>query len=400
MHKIRVSKTLQKKIRQGHPWVFHYQIENSVEASSGDLGVIYDSQNRFLAIGLLDPDSDLRLRILQVNKPIRIDAEFFRSRLQKAIALRRGLAEQGTTGYRLVNGESDGFPGIILDRYGDVLVMKLYTLSWLPFLKELVEVLQEELSVTTCVLRWSRNIVTSRLESTQYVEGSVLFGDKPTGPVRFCENHLTFEADIYVGHKTGFFLDQRDNRHRVGEMVKDQRVLNVFSYTGGFSVYAFAGGATSVCEVDVSSQALELSRRNIQLNFPDRKFSGSIFRQIQGDVFDALPRLIDKGERFDRILLDPPSFAGNKKQIQSALRAYSGLAEMGAKLTRPGGIIFAASCSRQVKEEQFFSAVMEGVQRADLRVKEICRTGHADDHPVCFPEGQYLKAIYLHALAL
>jgi 23S rRNA (cytosine1962-C5)-methyltransferase len=400
MHKIRVSKTLQKKIRQGHPWVFHYQIENSVQASPGDLGVIYDSRNRFLAIGLLDPDSDLRLRILQVKQPLRIDAEFFRSRLQEALALRQGLEERGTTGYRLVNGENDGLPGLILDRYGDVLVMKLYTISWLPFLEELVGVLQEELSAATCVLRWSRKIAPSRLKSPQYQEGALLFGAKPKSPVRFRENRLTFEADVYSGHKTGFFLDQRDNRHHIGEMVKGRSVLNVFSYTGGFSVYAFAGGASSVCEVDVSSQALEQSQRNIQLNFPDRTFAGSIFRQLQGDVFDVLPELIEKGEQFDRVLLDPPSFAGSKKQIQSALRAYSGLAEMGAKLTRPGGVLFAASCSRQVRAEEFYSAVMEGVERAKLRAREIRKTGHAVDHPVTFPEGRYLKAVYLEVIEL
>jgi 23S rRNA (cytosine1962-C5)-methyltransferase len=400
MHKIRVSKTLQKKIRQGHPWVFHYQIENPVQASPGDLGVIYDSRNRFLAIGLLDPDSDLRLRILQVKQPLRIDAEFFRSRMQKSLVLRQGLEEQGTTGYRLVNGENDGLPGLILDRYGDVLVMKLYTLSWLPYLEELVEVLQQELSAQTCVLRWSRKIVPSRLQSTQYQEGALLFGNKPMNPVRFCENHLTFEADIFSGHKTGFFLDQRDNRHIIGEMVKGRSVLNVFSYTGGFSVYAFAGGASSVCEVDVSSQALEQSKRNIQLNFPDRSFAGSVFRQLQGDVFDMLPELIEKREQYDRVILDPPSFAGSKKQIQSALRAYSRLAEMGAKLTRHGGALFAASCSRRVAVEEFYSAVREGVERAKFRAREIRKTGHAIDHPVSFPEGGYLKAIYLEIIEI
>ena len=398
MYKISVSKTLQKKIRQGHPWVFHYQIENSVQASPGDLGVIYDSQNRFLAIGLLDPDSDLRLRILQVKQPVSINAEFFRTRLQKALSLRRALEEQGTTGYRLVNGENDGFPGLILDRYGDVLVMKLYTLSWIPFLSELVEILQEEFSATTCVLRWSRNISSSRLKSEHYQEGDLLFGDRPMNAVRFLENKLVFEADVYSGHKTGFFLDQRDNRCHIREMVKDRSVLNVFSYTGGFSVYAFAGGATSVCEIDVSSQALEMSRRNIQLNFPDRKLTRSNFRQVHGDVFEELPRLIDRGEQFDQVILDPPSFAGSKKQIPSALKSYCALVEMGAKLTRLGGSLFVASCSRQVTTDQFYSEVIRGVKRAKVRIRQLRKTGHALDHPVGFPEGRYLKGVYLEVI--
>ena len=260
---IKISKTLEKKIRQGYPWVFHYQVKNEkVEGKPGDLAVVYDSKNQFLAIGLYDPESDIRLRILQTSNPVDIDNSFFEERLNRALGLRDNLYGEGTTGYRVINGENDGFPGLVLDRYEETVVLKLYTSAWVPYLDTLITLFKKKLSIKRCVLRRSRKVAALEEISKKYNEGHLLFGDKLEGPVRFKENEINFEVDVIAGQKTGFYLDQRDNRQKVRLLSKGNSVLNVFSYTGAFSVYAFAGGAISVLEIDSNSVALAASRKN------------------------------------------------------------------------------------------------------------------------------------------
>lgn len=393
MIKIEISKTLQGKIRKGYPWVFHYQILNQVTGSPGDMGVIYDARNRFLAIGLFDPLSEIRLRVLQTTHPIKIDPEFFRQRLQKALDLRRALPEAGTTGYRIVNGENDGLPGLVLDRYDETLVLKLYTGAWFPYMEILLELIREELPARRCVLRLSREVAKSVAGVRR--DGEILFGAPLSHPARFRENHLLFEADVFAGHKTGFFFDQRDNRRHILELSKTRTVLNVFSYTGAFSLYAFAGGCRSVWEIDSSGHALQASLKNLRLNFPDKRFEPPTLKQSQGEAFQVLKELHEQEESFDLVLLDPPAFAGKKKQKTRALKAYTGLAAAGARLVRDGGVLFAASCSAHVAEEEFFRSVAAGIKTTGKNCEEILRTDHACDHPVTFAEGQYLKAVYL-----
>jgi 23S rRNA (cytosine1962-C5)-methyltransferase len=397
--KLQVSKTLQTKILKGYPWVFDYQIQNPPkEGKPGDLGIIYNSKNKFLAIGLYDPFSAIRLRILQHGAPQEIDAAFFADRIKKAIAIRSLLREKGTSGYRVINGENDRLPGMVLDRYEDTAVLKLYTSAWIPFLELLLPVLEKHLTVQRCVLRLSRNTQKTVEEISDYREGQVLFGPSLTAPVCFRENGLYFEVDVFEGQKTGFFLDQRDNRQCIRTMAKDKSVLNVFSYTGGFSVYAFAGGCRSVVEIDSNPWAIKTSRETFELNFPNKQFETDSFQQLQRDAFIALKQLVAMKKSFDLVILDPPAFATNKKQKVKALITYSRLAESGALLTRPGGILFAASCSRHVTAKEFFQAVFSGVKSAGKVYEVIQKTGHAVDHPVLFPEGEYLKGIYLKIL--
>jgi 23S rRNA (cytosine1962-C5)-methyltransferase len=394
--KLQVSKTLQTKILKGYPWVFDYQIKSPPpEGKPGDLGIIYNSKNKFLAIGLYDPFSAIRLRVLVHGSPQEIDAGFFGDRLKKAIALRSALKKQKTSGYRVINGENDKLPGMILDRYEDTAVLKLYTSAWIPFLDTLLPLLEENLPVQRCVLRLSRNTQKAVEAISDYREGQILFGPPLTAPVCFRENGLYFEVDVLEGQKTGFFLDQRDNRQCIRTMAKDKSVLNVFSYTGGFSIYAFAGGCRSVVEIDSNPWALKTSLETFELNFPDKKFETDRFRQLQRDAFIALKQLISMKQSFDLVILDPPAFATSKKQKVKALKTYSRLAESGALLTRPGGILFAASCSRHVSATDFFKAVFSGVRSAGKVYEVIQKTGHAVDHPVLFPEGEYLKGIYL-----
>ncbi len=395
MVRIKISKTLEKKIRFGYPWVFCYQVQSEKTGEEpNELGVIYDSKNQFLAMGLYDSNSDIRLRILQTLKPVNIDGSFFEERLNKAMILRSSLLAEGTTGYRVINGENDGFPGLVLDLYGKTIVMKLYTIAWTSYLDVLVMLFKKKLSVERCVLRWSRKVAESKKVSKKYSEGCLLFGEKVKGPVCFKENGINFEADVISGQKTGFFLDQRNNRQTIRSISKGKSVLNVFSYTGAFSVYAFAGGAVSVLEVDSNSRALMASRKNLRLHFQNRNFSTQEFSQIKADGFEALSELDLNNQKYDLVVLDPPAFAKRKNQKSTALNAYMKLARAGAKVTKKGGILFAASCSVHVTKSSFFESVFLGIRSAGCRFEEISRTGHAKDHPFIFREGEYLKGVF------
>lgn len=391
--KIKISKSLQGKIRKGFPWIHYYQLNNrKISGKAGDLGVVYDSDNRFLAIGLYDPFSDIRLRILQTKDPREIDETFFRERLQQALKLRNFFDPNKTNAYRMVNGENDGFPGMVVDRYNDILVLKVYTSAWFPYLKMLVGLLEEMAGPRRILLQLSRHV--QRISENGYQDNQMLLGPHLEKPVRFRENGLSFEADLLHGQKTGFFLDQRDNRQKVREMAEGRSVLNVFSYTGAFSVYAMAGGAQSVLEIDVNAQAQAASLKNWELNFgSDENLKGRL-RQIKGDAFEQLATLKREGKQFDLVILDPPAFASRKQNKQNALQAYLRLAKVGAQCTRDGGLLVAASCSAQVRADEFYRAVDLGIRATGRSYQKLLKTGHPLDHPVTFKEGSYLKAIY------
>lgn len=393
MIKIQISKTLQSKIRKGYPWIFKYQVLNSLpEESQETLGVVYDHNNRFLAVGLLDLDSDLCFRVLNTGKQSQIDRTFFWERLKSARTIRQEMEAGGTTGYRIINGENDRFPGLVLDRYEDTLVLKLYTSSWFQFLDDLCELFQNEFKSRNIVLRLARNVESSLKADSAYKDGSMLYGSADCGWVHFKENRLKFLADVVKGQKTGFFLDQRDNRLKIGEMAKEKSVLNVFSYSGGFSVYAWAAGCKSITEVDSNPFALETSIRNFNLNFPDQVFPNKNFTQMEGDAFQILAKLKSEKCLFDVVILDPPSFARKKKHKPMALDAYTKLAKAGAQLTSE--VLFAASCSANVNANEFYKAVDLGIRSAGKKYEEIARTEHALDHPAMFSEALYLKAVY------
>lgn len=391
--KIKISKSLQSKIRKGFPWVHYYQLNNrKISGKAGDLGVIYDSDNRFLAVGLFDPFSDIRLRILQTRNPREIDETFFRERLQQALELRSPLDSNQTNAYRMVNGENDGFPGMVVDRYNDILVIKAYTSAWFPYLKMLVGLLEEMTGPRRILLQLSRHV--QRISEGGYQDNQMLLGPDLEKPVRFRENGLLFEADLLHGQKTGFFLDQRDNRQKVREWAEGRSVLNMFSYTGAFSVYALAGGARSVLEIDVNAQAQAAALKNWELNFGSDVNQKGRLRQIKGDAFEQLASLNREGKQFDLVILDPPAFASRKQNKQNALQAYLRLAKAGAQCTREDGLLLAASCSAQVGANEFYRAVDLGIRATGRSYQKLLKTGHPLDHPVTFKEGAYLKAIY------
>src|ERR1035437_9552031 len=265
--RLRITAAAETAVRSGHPWVFSDSVlESNRAGQTGELAVIYDRKDRFLAVGLFDPDSPIRVRILHTGKPQTIDRAWWQARLEQAVARRRDLFDAQTTGYRLIHGESDGWPGLVLDRYDTTLVLKLYTAAWLPRLDEILALIKDKIPCERMILRLSRNIRSFAEKQFQRRDGQVLSGASPEGAVIFSENGVRFEADVLRGQKTGFFLDQRENRRDVETLARGRRVLNVFSCSGGFSVYAARGGAKSVTDLDISAHALESAKRNFALN--------------------------------------------------------------------------------------------------------------------------------------
>ena len=392
---IRVSEQAERKLRRGHPWLFESAIcQQSHEGRPGDLAVVFDRKRRFLAVGLYDPRSAIRVRALQHGKQAPIDGDWFRRRLADAAALRAPLPRQGTTGYRLVHGGNDGLPGMVVDRYAATLVIKLYTAAWLPHLQQVLRALADTVQAERVVLRLGRSAQAQPEVLYGLGDGTLLHGPEVEAPVLFQENGLSFEADPRRGQKTGFFLDQRDNRARVERLASGKAVLDVFAYTGGFSVYAARGGAHTVVSVDASRPALEAAARNLALNRELAPIAASVHETIAGDAFEVLARLGRSGRRFDVVVVDPPAFARKRAAVGGALAAYERLTQLGLQVLRPEGTLVMACCSRAVGAEDFFVAVGRAAARAGRPLREIERTGQPLDHPVTFEGGAYLKCLF------
>lgn len=395
--RLRVTAVADQHIRAGHPWIFSDSVKEQNRAgTAGELAVIFDRNDKFLAVGFFDPESPIRVRILHVGKPLTIDAAFWQARLEAALQRREGLFDERTSGYRLINGESDGWPGLVLDRYDTTLVLKIYTTAWVRRLEEITNLIRERLQPERLVLRWSRNIEatvkgarssSSARNDQEYAEPELC------APVVFCENGIRFEADVWKGQKTGFFLDQRENRRIVESLARGRTVLNAFSFSGGFSLYAARGGAKWVTDLDISKHALDSAKRNLALNSSDAAIAGCRHESVQADVFEWLAG--DAKRKFDLIVLDPPSLAKREAERAGAIRAYAKLAESGLNHLTPGGILVACSCSAHVTAEEFFEAVRQAARASGRRFTELQTTRHAPDHHATFTEAEYLKGIYL-----
>ena len=386
--RLRVTSAAESFIRSGHPWVYETSVrEQNRAGEAGELAVIYDRRDRFLAIGLYDPYSPLRVRVLHTGLPVTLNDAWWAHRLDSALHRRSALFGPDTDGYRLINGESDGFGGLVLDRYASALVLKIYTAAWFPHLPLLLGLLSERFADLSVVLRLSRNIMT-HADKAGLRDGQTLVGEAPTGPVIFHESGLAFEADVLRGQKTGFFLDQRENRRRVEGFAAGRRVLNAFSFSGGFSLYAARGGASEVVSLDISPHALASAERNFALN----PALSAAHETVQADVFEWLART---DRTFDLIILDPPSLARREAEREGAIRAYGKLAADGIRKLAAGGILVSASCSAHVSADEFFDAVRSAARRSGRHFKELRTSRHAPDHHASFAEAEYLKAIYL-----
>lgn len=384
-----------RAVRRRHPWIFSGAIAR-VEGSpgTGDTVVVRADDGSILGRGAFSPSSQIRVRMWTFDADTAVDAAFIERRLDEAVSLRRRfvLGSFGGGGEtdcaRLVFAEGDGLPGLVADLYKDTLVVQCQSAGAERFRDVAVEHLRKIVGATRVVERSDAEV--RNLEGLPARTG-VVFGPPLEGPVAVSERGVRFLVDVERGHKTGFYLDQRDSRARVRGMARGLKVLNCFSYTGGFAVSALAGGATSAISVDTSMPALEMAERNCRANdIPDEKHTG-----LKGDVFDVLRGLRDDGERFDLIVLDPPKFAPSAAHVDKAARGYKDLALRALPLLTPGGLLFTFSCSGAIDRDLFRQITASAALESGRSVRILGHLGHPPDHPVplAFPEGEYLKGL-------
>ena len=391
--RLRVSQKAESILRSGHPWLFSDSIrEQNRTGQTGDLAIIYDRKDQFLGMGLFDPEGPIRVRMLHVGKPQKVDRAWWQQRLTATLDRRRDLFDSQTNAYRLCNGENDGWPGLVLDRYDSTLVLKIYTTVWIPHLEEVVEIIGEQVPCERIILRLSRNIQD---KSAPFTEGQIVRGKPLLDPVTFLESGIRFEIDVVRGQKTGFFLDQRDNRRLVESLSQGRDVLNAFSFSGGFSLYAARGGAVSVTDLDISPHALAAANRNFALNLDHPAISRCRHEIVKADAFDWLDSAASAGQSFDLIVLDPPSLAKRESEREQAIGAYGRLARSAIELLRPAGILVACSCSAHVSTPEFLGSIRGAATQSGRPFQELQTTAHPADHPATFPEAHYLKTIYL-----
>jgi len=403
---VRLKKKKDGPIRHKHPWVFSGAIDDVAGSpGAGDVVTITDADGALLGRGFYSPSSQIRARLLtfgQLNRSSPADQsidctvtpELLRARLKQAWALRDDVVFNRTAGdetdsARLVFGEGDLLPGLIVDVYNDTAVLQCQSAG----AERIVPIVLDELSrsgrVARAVLRGDADV---RKKEGLPLEKGLAFGDMPAGPVTAREHGARFLVDVVSGHKTGFYLDQRDSRATVRAVAKGRKVLNCFCYTGGFSVMALMGGASHVTSVDTSLPALELGEQNAKENgFADDKHEW-----LKGDCFDVLRGLHNDGERYDLVVLDPPKFAPSAQQLEQASRGYRDLMIRGLRVTSPGGLLFSFSCSGAVTREHFRVLLAQAALHVGRDVQLLGELGHSRCHPVLtsFPEGEYLKGLW------
>jgi len=380
----------EKSLLHRHPWIFASAVDEiKGQPQAGETVQVRSVDGQTLALASYSPLSQIRARVWTFDTSRMIDIGFLNEQISKAIELRKDLVKTGTTSaMRLIHGESDNLPGLIVDRYNDTLVVQVTTPGIEYHRKEIVDVLSKVEGVT-CVYERS-DVDVRELEGLPLVKG-LLFGQSIPNPMVIEENGLKFEVDLEVGQKTGFFLDQRDNRQYLKDVIKGKSVLNCFCYTGAFSVYAFAGGAESVLSMDSSEPAMEQVRANLELNGMEAAKS----ELMTADVFTALRKFRDSRRSFDVIILDPPKFAPTIAQAEKAARGYKDINLLAFKLLKPGGLLFTFSCSGGVSRELFQKIVASAALDAGVNARVVAQLSQAADHPIAlnFPEGSYLKGL-------
>lgn len=379
---------------QRHPWIFSGAIER-VEGSPaiGSSVEVRASNREMLGWAAYSPSSNIRARMWTWDPNEPVDSSLIYRRLEQSIAFRRALiAPPETDAVRLVHGESDGLPGVVVDQYGDMVVIQCLSAGAEYWQQALVDGLVDLLR-PVCIVERSDVDVRS-LEGLERRVG-ILYGQPPEERLTIMENGLKFRVDVFEGQKTGFYIDQRRNRQRVRELVHGRSVLNCFSYTGAFSVYALAGGASEVLSIDSSADALRWGAENVAIN----GFSAESTRWEEADVFQALRTMRDRGMHFDAIILDPPKFAPTAAQAERAARGYKDINLLALKLLRPGGLLFTFSCSGGVSPDLFQKIVSGAAMDAGITARIVERFEQGPDHPVSlsFPEGAYLKGLIVQA---
>ncbi|MBN2499812.1 MAG: class I SAM-dependent rRNA methyltransferase [Anaerolineales bacterium] len=382
--KLQLRRDLVRTIKRGHAWVYADALRHTPNAAPGTPAILLDNRGgREIARGYYDPRGPIAFRICTTRRGETLNDTWVQKRMLAALALRRALFDPNTTGYRLFNGEGDGLPGLVCDIYGDHAALSLDGEAPEGFWNTagIGDWLAEQLGLT-CVYAQSRQN-----------QGKVLVGELPQVAIPFLENGMRFTADIVQGQKTGFFLDQRDNRARIREIANEKRVLNVFGYTGGFSVAAGLGSAPHVTTVDLAEPAIQVASEHWRMNsLADEKHTA-----LAADAFEYLADAAKQNRSWDLVILDPPSFAPSEQTVPGAINAYQKLIAAGAKVTQAGGILAAASCSSHVDLTTFLAVCEEGISQARRAARTLGVFGQPADHPapLVMPEFRYLKFILL-----
>jgi 23S rRNA (cytosine1962-C5)-methyltransferase len=396
--RLELARGLARHIRAGHPWVFRKGLEQTPRIPPGSVVDLVEG-GRFVARGYYDPHSAIAVRVLTREERQPIDAAFFRHRIAEAWRVRQELVDLADTdSFRLVHGEGDGLPGVVVDLYARFAVLKLYSAGLTPYRPLVVEGLKGAVPDLRGVL--GRDEVgrdDAEGDDTSTGSARVLFGEEPPPLVPIRERGARFLVDAWRGQKTGFFLDQRENRHLIRRLARNRDVLDCFSFTGGFSVNAALGGALSVFSVDQDQDAVALSRENFARNdIPPERHDF-----LAADVFQLLSSFKAEGRTFDLVVLDPPAFAKSQKAVQAAVDGYASLNRQALAVLRPGGLLATASCSARVSSEAFFGAVKEAAYKAGVDLELVEERYQPPDHPIRlqFSEGRYLKFYVLRSVA-
>ncbi|WP_321941436.1 class I SAM-dependent rRNA methyltransferase [Paraburkholderia tropica] len=398
MNIVTLKPSKEKSLLRRHPWVYANAIDRvEGKPASGATVIVRAHDGRFLARAAYSPHSQIRARVWSFDENEPIDHAFFKRRVQRALAHRQAMVRD-TGAVRLIFGEADGLPGLIVDWYIEDVAQNPRGQLVCQFMAAGVEAWKEAIvnaltSATGCPNVYERSDVSIRdKEGLEQITG-LLAGDEPPETIIANENGVRYHVDVRNGHKTGFYVDQRDNRALVQTCAQDRDVLNCFCYTGGFSLAAMKGGAKRVVSIDSSGEALNTAQKNVQAN----GFDAGRATWLDADAFKTLRRLHEEGERFDLVVLDPPKFAASREHVDRAARAYKDINLTGFKLLRPGGLLFTYSCSGAIDAELFQKIVAGAAADAKVDARIIKRLGAGVDHPLltAFPEGEYLKGLLL-----
>lgn len=377
-------------VRAGHPWIFSEAIDQIPEdLTPGELVDVYSARGEYIATGSYNPRTSIAVRVFHQNEGQAIDAAWFAKRLRALKTWKQPLLPPDTNGYRLVHAENDSIPGLILDIYDDVAVFQLHTAGIDHLRNEIIAGIETAVSPRAIVER--SDVMARKQEGLTPLDPKIHRGEVD-GPIRFTEAGVSLLADVIHGQKTGFFLDQRRARLAVGALAKDKRVVNLFSYTGAFSLHALAGGAKHITNVDVSRHALEVAEKQLELN----GFASDRADQLEADVLELL-----EDHEFnlpaDILICDPPAFAKTDRQREEALKAYTRLNQACMQRLQPGSILVTSSCSGRVTPEDFRTMLRIAAGRARKKIRLLDWIGHDIDHAelVTFPEGRYLKTAIL-----
>ena len=389
---------LGRHLRAGHPWVFRKGLEKVPKIPPGSV-VDLTENGRFVARGYFDPHSPISVRVLTRDPKESVDLAFFQERVRRCVSLRRELLDaSGTDSYRLIHGEGDDLPGVVVDLYAGFAVLKLYSAGLTPFRTILIEALRTQVPDLKGVIGRDEVGRDDFEADDGRGTGRILWGERAPDLIAIRERGAVFAVDAYRGQKTGFFLDQRENRSLIRRVSSRRTVLNCFCFSGGFSVNAALGGAQSVFSVDSDEDAVALARENFSRNglAPEKH------EFLAADAFELLASFKEEGRMFDLVILDPPAFAKSQKAVQSALDGYASLNRQALALVKPGGLLATASCSARVTGDAFLGAVKEAGYKAGADLTLVDERYQPLDHPIRlqFPEGRYLKFFLLVARPL